>query len=76
VVPHLAVESRDLDYLEGVREAAKGRRDRLNNVTLPQTKLEDTISCGAVKISGDRTTLNDVVASRDTFDFWFNIVTP
>jgi alkyl sulfatase-like protein len=50
-------------------------RDTLNSI-LQQTKLDDAISSGAVKISGDQTKLRDVVSSLDTFEFWFNIVTP
>jgi alkyl sulfatase BDS1-like metallo-beta-lactamase superfamily hydrolase len=51
-------------------------RDTLNNIILQQTKLDDAISSGAVKISGDQTKLRDLVSYLDTFEFWFNIVTP
>jgi len=29
-----------------------------------------------VKVTGDQNKLRDVVSSLDTFEFWFNIVTP
>ena len=51
-------------------------RDTLNNIILQQTNLNDAISSGAVRVSGDRTKLSDLVTYLDTFEFWFNIVTP
>jgi alkyl sulfatase BDS1-like metallo-beta-lactamase superfamily hydrolase len=51
-------------------------RETLNSIILQQTKLDDAVSSGAVKISGDQTKLRDVVSYLDTFEFWFNIVTP
>lgn len=51
-------------------------KDTLNKIVLQETKLDDAISSGAVKISGDQTKLRDVVSYLDTFEFWFNIVTP
>ncbi|MET4040987.1 alkyl sulfatase dimerization domain-containing protein [Bradyrhizobium sp. RT6a] len=51
-------------------------RDTLNKIILQQTKLDEAISSGTVKIDGDRAKLNQVVAALDDFEFWFNIVTP
>jgi alkyl sulfatase BDS1-like metallo-beta-lactamase superfamily hydrolase len=51
-------------------------RETLNNIILQQTKLDDAVSSGALKISGDRAKFSDVVSYLDTFEFWFNIVTP
>lgn len=51
-------------------------RDTLSNIILQQTEIDDAISSGAVKVSGDQAKLRDVVSSLDTFEFWFNIVTP
>ncbi len=51
-------------------------RDSLNDIILQKTKLDDAISSGSVKVSGDRTKLDNVVSYLDNFDFWFNIVTP
>ena len=51
-------------------------RETLNNIILQQTNLDGAVSSGAVKISGDQTKLRDLVSYLDTFEFWFNIVTP
>lgn len=51
-------------------------RDTLNGIILQQTKLDDAISAGNVKISGNPAKLHDVVSYLDNFEFWFNIVTP
>jgi alkyl sulfatase BDS1-like metallo-beta-lactamase superfamily hydrolase len=51
-------------------------RDTLNTIILQQTKLDDAISSGAVKVSGNQTKLRDLVSYLDNFEFWFNIVTP
>ncbi|MDQ6436716.1 alkyl sulfatase dimerization domain-containing protein [Mesorhizobium sp. LHD-90] len=50
--------------------------DTLNSIILQQTSLQDAIGKGDVKIDGDQAKLQQVVASLDTFEFWFNIVTP
>jgi alkyl sulfatase BDS1-like metallo-beta-lactamase superfamily hydrolase len=51
-------------------------RNVLNDIILQKTKLDDGISSGAVKVSGDQAKLRQVVSYLDTFEFWFNIVTP
>jgi len=51
-------------------------RDTLNNIILQQTTLANAIASGDVKVSGDQAKLQDVVTNLDTFEFWFNIVTP
>jgi alkyl sulfatase BDS1-like metallo-beta-lactamase superfamily hydrolase len=51
-------------------------RETLNDIFLQKIKLDDAISSGAVKITGNQTKLHDVVSNLDTFEFWFNIVTP
>jgi alkyl sulfatase BDS1-like metallo-beta-lactamase superfamily hydrolase len=51
-------------------------RDTLNDVILKQTTLADAISAGDVKVSGDQAKLEEVVSYLDTFEFWFDIVTP
>jgi len=51
-------------------------RGTLNDIILQKTKLEDAVSSGAVKIEGDKAKLQKLVSSLDTFEFWFNIVTP
>ena len=51
-------------------------RDTLNDIILQQTKLADAISAGDVNVSGDQAKLEELVSYLDTFEFWFNIVTP
>jgi alkyl sulfatase BDS1-like metallo-beta-lactamase superfamily hydrolase len=51
-------------------------RETLDNIVLQKTKLDDAVSSGAVKISGDAAKLHQVVSYLDNFEFWFNIVTP
>jgi alkyl sulfatase BDS1-like metallo-beta-lactamase superfamily hydrolase len=51
-------------------------RDTLNNIILGETTLPKAITAGDVKIKGDASKLEQLVNSLDTFEFWFNIVTP
>jgi alkyl sulfatase BDS1-like metallo-beta-lactamase superfamily hydrolase len=51
-------------------------RVTLNDIILQETKLADALSVGDVKVSGDQTKLEELVSYLDTFQFWFNIVTP
>jgi alkyl sulfatase BDS1-like metallo-beta-lactamase superfamily hydrolase len=51
-------------------------RDTLNSIILQETKLADAISSGDVKVSGDQAKLEELVSYLDTFEFWFDIVTP
>ena len=51
-------------------------RDTLNNIILGQTRLTDAIGSGAAKLDGSQAKLEEVVSYLDTFEFWFNIVTP
>ena len=38
--------------------------------------LKQAMDKGDVKVSGDRAKLEEMLSYMDTFDFWFNIVTP
>ncbi|HEY8515828.1 MAG TPA: alkyl sulfatase dimerization domain-containing protein [Candidatus Binatia bacterium] len=51
-------------------------RDTLNEIVLQQTTLKDAVAKGDVKIDGSEGKLEEMLANLDTFDFWFNIVTP
>lgn len=51
-------------------------RDNLNSIVLGETTLEKAVTAGDVKIDGDSDKLGQLVAMLDTFEFWFNIVTP
>ena len=43
---------------------------------LGETTLDKAIEDGTIKVTGDRAKINQLVAMLDSFDFWFNIVTP
>jgi alkyl sulfatase BDS1-like metallo-beta-lactamase superfamily hydrolase len=51
-------------------------RETLNQIVLGQTDLKSAIGSGAVKIDGSQAKLEEMLSYLDTFDFWFNIVTP
>ena len=51
-------------------------RSTLNGIILGTTKLNDAISSGAVKLTGNRAKLEEFVGYLDHFNLWFNIVTP
>lgn len=48
----------------------------LNDIQLKQLTFDQAIEDGKVKISGDKQVFDGFLAMLDTFDFWFNIVTP
>ena len=48
----------------------------LNNILLKQTTMDKEISEGRVKITGDRSKLQELMGMTDTFNPAFNIVTP
>jgi alkyl sulfatase BDS1-like metallo-beta-lactamase superfamily hydrolase len=51
-------------------------RDALNQIVLKQTTLDKAIEAGDVKIDGSKAKLNEMLSYLDSFEFWFNIVTP
>jgi alkyl sulfatase BDS1-like metallo-beta-lactamase superfamily hydrolase len=51
-------------------------RDTLNDIILQQTTAADAVSSGAMQVEGDRAKLEELVSYLDTFEFWFDIVTP
>jgi alkyl sulfatase BDS1-like metallo-beta-lactamase superfamily hydrolase len=51
-------------------------RDTLNEIVLQQTTLDAATQAGDVTIEGDSAKLTELVSYLDTFEFWFNIVTP
>lgn len=70
-----------LNHTEG-RQLAKPdaslslTRDTLNRIMLRQTTLKDALGSGAVKVKGNEAKLEELMSYLDSFDFWFNIVTP
>jgi len=51
-------------------------RTTLNDIILKKETLKQAMDKGDVKVSGDRAKLEEMLSYMDTFDFWFNIVTP
>ena len=51
-------------------------RNTLNQIVLGQTTTDKAISGGDVKIDGSKAKLDEMLSYLDTFEFWFNIVTP
>ncbi|MDA0128196.1 MBL fold metallo-hydrolase [Vibrio sp. MarTm2] len=51
-------------------------KEALDKVQLGEMTLEQAISSGDLKLKGDKKVFKDFVGMLDTFNFWFNIVTP
>jgi alkyl sulfatase BDS1-like metallo-beta-lactamase superfamily hydrolase len=54
--------------------AAAGTADDAS--LLAQVTLDDAITAGDVKVDGRKEAIGEFFGMLDTFDFWFNIVTP
>jgi alkyl sulfatase BDS1-like metallo-beta-lactamase superfamily hydrolase len=48
----------------------------LNDVIGGKTTYEKAVQSGAIQVSGDQAAAADLFSLMDTFDPWFNIVTP
>lgn len=51
-------------------------RETLNAIMLKESTLEKAITDGDVKVTGDKAKLGELLDCLDTFEFWFDIVTP
>jgi alkyl sulfatase BDS1-like metallo-beta-lactamase superfamily hydrolase len=51
-------------------------RTALNKIILQESTLDQEIKNGEVKVAGDLKKVQELVSLLDTFEFWFNIVTP
>lgn len=51
-------------------------RGTLNQIILKETTLQKAIDSGKVKITGSQAKLDEMLSYLDSFEFWFNIVTP
>lgn len=51
-------------------------RADLDNVLLGQAKAEDLVKEGKVKVEGTPGKVEELLGLLDTFDFWFDIITP
>ena len=51
-------------------------RTDLDNVLLGQARVEDLVKEGKVKVEGTPGKVTELLALLDTFDFWFDVITP
>jgi len=51
-------------------------RSALNAILLGEKTVQEQIGAGAVRLEGRAEALEEVLGVRDTFPFWFDIVTP
>jgi alkyl sulfatase BDS1-like metallo-beta-lactamase superfamily hydrolase len=51
-------------------------RAALDDIILGAVNLPDAITAGSVELTGNADAVHDLVSLLDTFEFWFNIVTP
>ena len=77
----LVVENGVLNYTKGkLADDADATltlsRTALDEVILGEAKLADKLASGEAQISGNPEKLVEFLSLMDTFEFWFNIVTP
>ncbi len=51
-------------------------RAALNDIILVQTTFEESIADGSIAVDGNADKVTELLSLFDTFEFWFNIVTP
>lgn len=51
-------------------------RSELNEIILGASTVDDAVSSGRGELAGSSDAVSDLLSLFDTFDFWFNIVTP
>lgn len=78
---HLTVSNGVMNYTIGDRSAeadATVRMDRavLDAINLGETTLREATDDGTIGVEGDTAKVEEFVGLIDSFDFWFNIVTP
>ncbi|CAA0120847.1 Putative alkyl/aryl-sulfatase YjcS [BD1-7 clade bacterium] len=76
----LMLENSVLNYTTNQVEEADATatltKDTLNQIQLGQISFDQAVADGKIKVKGDPQAFNDLLATLDNFDFWFNIVTP
>ncbi len=77
----LAVENGVLNYSKGKQADDADAtltltRSALDEVILGEAKVADKLASGEAKIDGNAEKLAEFLSLLDTFEFWFNIVTP
>jgi len=51
-------------------------RTELNEIILGETTLDDAVANGRAELTGSSAAVSELLSLFDTFEFWFNIVTP
>jgi alkyl sulfatase BDS1-like metallo-beta-lactamase superfamily hydrolase len=51
-------------------------RVALDNILLRTSTMQQEVAGGALTITGDQAKVMEIVSLLDTFEFWFNLVTP
>lgn len=77
----LGVENSALHYSPDTRSKSADAtvtmaRADLNDIMMGKTNMQKLVMAGNAKIDGNSQKLGEFVSWLDTFDFWFNIVTP
>lgn len=76
----LTVENGVLNYVDGTIPNAdaglKLTKATMNEIQLGKVKLAEAISANNVTVEGKRQAVDEFVGLLDTFQLWFNIVTP
>ena len=77
----LVVENGVLNYtldthMDDAQATVTLDRSVLDSINLGLTRLETAITEGTAMIEGDAAKVNEFIGLLDTFEFWFNIVTP
>ena len=68
--------SHSLERHDDDAEGLSMARAALDDIILGTMNLSDSIVAGSVDLTGDADTVRDFIWLLDTFEFWFNIVTP
>ncbi|MBC8749508.1 MULTISPECIES: alkyl/aryl-sulfatase [Paraburkholderia] len=77
----LGVENSALNYSKGKTSntadaSVTMTRANLNDIMMGKTNMQKLVMAGNAKIDGNSQKLGEFISWLDTFDFWFNIVTP
>ena len=76
----VTVENGVLNYREGASPKADASltmtKAALDDVQLGKATLDQQIKAGNIQLTGKRQAFNDFMGLLDTYNFWFNIVTP
>ena len=77
----LTVTNGVMNYTTGRQNAGADatvtmNRSLLDDINLGQTRLVDAMQAGQVQVDGNQDKVVEFIGLLDSFDFWFNIVTP